>query len=272
MSCSEAEEKKNSCLSRNSCPARVGRIQHPRDRFRPRAFLQRADVVAGVELVEQDRVDRLRRPQPERIHPRPAPADDGRIERHCQHVLARLPFEPRRAIRLGNRHHLPAEPDLVRTLAPLEFPRVAVRQPVFRQFDLPALAHFLPEQPVDVADTVAIGRDLDRRHRLEEARRQPAEAAIAQRRIRLEIDQVTEVDVEILQRFPHRLHHPDIAHRIAHQATDEELEAEVIDPLVRRPPRFAARRHPLIDNAIADGEDRRPQPVMRSRNNRVLTY
>ena len=40
----------------------VGRVQHPRQRLGPIAFGQRADMVARIELVEQDRVDRLRFP------------------------------------------------------------------------------------------------------------------------------------------------------------------------------------------------------------------
>ena len=76
MSCSEAEEKKYSCRSRSSWPAgvRVGGIEHARERFGLVALAQRADMVAGVEGVEQDRVDRL--------------AD------HSRSVLTRLPRQP----------------------------------------------------------------------------------------------------------------------------------------------------------------------------------
>ena len=272
MSCSEADEKKNSCRSRSSCPAGVesAGIEHARDRLGLRAFLQRADVVAGVELVEQDRIDRLRAPEPQRIHPRAAPADDRGIEGHREDVLGRPPFEPGRAVRLLHRHHLPAEADLVGRFAALELPRIAVRQPVLRQFDLPALAHFLAEHAVGIADAVAVGRDLQRRHRVHEARREPAEAAIAERRVGLEIDEIAEVDIEILQRLPHLLHEADIAHGIAHQPPDEEFEAEVVDALLALPPGAAARFHPAVDDAVADREDGRLQPVVRPRDDRVL--
>ena len=60
MSCSEAEEKKYSCRSLSSCPAGVesAGIEHAGQRVGLVALAQRADVVAGVEGVEQDRIDR----------------------------------------------------------------------------------------------------------------------------------------------------------------------------------------------------------------------
>ena len=70
---------------------RVGRIEHAGKAFGLVAFAQRADVVAGVEGVEQDRVDRLRGPEAQRVDALGAPADDRRVEGGGDDALGRLP-------------------------------------------------------------------------------------------------------------------------------------------------------------------------------------
>ena len=78
-----------------------------------------------------------------------------------------------------------AEVDVVDHLGPLELPRVAERQPVLRIFLLPAVLDDLAEQAVVVADAVAVGGDAERRHAFHEAGGEPAEAAVAERRVGL---------------------------------------------------------------------------------------
>ena len=80
---------------------RVGRIEHARQRVGLVALAQRADMVAGVEGGEQDRVDRHRRPQPQRVDAVAAPADDRRVVGDGEHVLLRLPDVPLEAAVLG---------------------------------------------------------------------------------------------------------------------------------------------------------------------------
>ena len=83
-----------------------------------------------------------------------------------------------------------AEMNVIDHLRPLEFPGVAEAQPFVRIFLLPALRDDLAEQAEIVADAVADGGNGQRRHALHEARREPPEAAIAERRIRLAFAQV----------------------------------------------------------------------------------
>ncbi len=59
---------------------RIRRIEDAGQAFRLVAFAQRADVVAGVEGIEQDRVDRLGGPEAQRVDALAPPADDGRVE------------------------------------------------------------------------------------------------------------------------------------------------------------------------------------------------
>ena len=58
---------------------RVARIEHLRDRLGAHRVGERADVVAGVEGVELERIGRARRPQAQRVDVLAAPADDRRV-------------------------------------------------------------------------------------------------------------------------------------------------------------------------------------------------
>ena len=58
---------------------RVARIENLGDRLGAHRLGKRADVVAGVEGVELQRVGRARRPQAQRIDVPAAPADDRRV-------------------------------------------------------------------------------------------------------------------------------------------------------------------------------------------------
>src|SRR6266536_2309560 len=57
----------------------VARIEDLGERLGARLLAQRADMVAAVEDLETYRVDGARRPQPQWVDVRPAPADDRRI-------------------------------------------------------------------------------------------------------------------------------------------------------------------------------------------------
>src|SRR5258706_767961 len=93
-----------------------------------------------------------------------------------------------------------AEMNVVAHLRRLEFPGVAETQPLIGIFLLPALRDDLAEQAEIVTDAVADRGNGERRHALHEAGRQPSEAAIAERCIRLAFAQLWEADAEIAQR------------------------------------------------------------------------
>ena len=91
-------------------------------------------------------------------------------------------------------------------------------------FLLHAIGDDLAEQAVLVADAVAEGVDLQRRHALHEAGGEPAEAAIAERRIRLLLPQRLQIHSLERQRLAHGVHQAEIAHRVEQQAADQEFE------------------------------------------------
>ena len=177
-----------------------------------------------------------------------------------------------RVVFLLDRLDCPAEAYLVGGFLALELPWIAVGEPVFRHFDLLTVLDLLLEKPMLVADAITIGRDIDARHALHEAGGEPAEAAIAQRRIGLERFDQIEVDIEALERLRDGFDEAEIAHRIAQEAADEEFEREVIDPLGAPCVGIARRIHPVIDDPVAHRMDGGGEPIMVARHERVLAH
>ena len=87
------------------------------------------------------------------------------------------------------------ERDLDLLVRPRDLPRVRAAQPVVRLLVLPAVLDRLAEDAVLVAQPVAHGRELQRRHRVEEAGRQPPEPAVAQAGVGLLLEQLEPVEV-----------------------------------------------------------------------------
>ncbi len=182
---------------------RIGGIEHLGDGFGADAIGECAEVVPGVEGVEPQRVDGPGRPQPQRVDVLAAPADHGGVEGDRLDDFGRMPGVPGRAVLLIHRLDGAAEADVVGDLRTLELPRVAVRQPVLGVFLLPAILHRLSEQAVVVADPVAVGGHREGRHAFHEAGCEPAEAAVAERRIGLDGAQHVEIDTEAGQGLAH---------------------------------------------------------------------
>ena len=77
-------------------------------------------------------------------------------------------------------------------------PRIRPAEPVVRLFLLPAVPDGLFEDAVFVAQAVAHGRELHRGHRVEEARRQAPEPAIAQPGVGFLLEQAEPIEVLLL--------------------------------------------------------------------------
>ena len=102
----------------------VVRIEEFADRFRARLLGDGAEVVAGVEDVEPQRIGRARRPQPQRVDVLAAPADDRRVVGDGLDGFRRTPG---RAVApaVVDMLDMAAEMNVIDHLRPLEFPGVA---------------------------------------------------------------------------------------------------------------------------------------------------
>ena len=249
--------------------ALVVRIEEFADRFRARLLGDGAEIIAGVEDVEPQRIGRARRPQPQRVDVLAAPADDRRVVGDGLHGFRRTPGGAVAAA-VVDMVDAAAEMDVIDHLGPLEFPGVAEAQPFVRIFVLPALRNDLAEQAEIVADAVADGGNGERRHALHEARREPPEAAIAERRIRLAFAQVGKADAEIAERGLEHRQQAHIVQRVGEQAADQEFEREVIDPLAAGVVALLLGRQPAVHDAVAQRQRRRLVPVAPGRHAGVL--
>jgi hypothetical protein len=123
-------------------------VEHPADRARDLLPRGGPHEIAPVETVEVEALHRMGGPEAQRIGPACVPAHHGRVIGGGHHGLPRFP-----ATAVGR----PAEPDAIARLGTLELPGMGFLQPGLGQFHLAAIDDALPEQPVFVADAVAMG-------------------------------------------------------------------------------------------------------------------
>jgi hypothetical protein len=247
----------------------VVRIKEFADRFGARLLGRGADIVAGIEHIELERIGRACRPQPQRIDALATPSDDRGVIRHRLHGFRRMPDRVVAAFLL---HMLDtaAEMDVVDHLRPLEFPGVAEAQPFVRIFLLPALIDDLAEQAEIVADAIADRGNAEGGHAFHEACRKPAEAAIAQCRVRLAFAQFRESDAEIAKRGLEHREQPHVVERVGEQTADQKLQREIVDPLAAGIVALLLRRQPAMHDAVAQRQRGRLVPVVPGRHAGVL--
>ena len=240
----------------------VARVQHPRDRLEPHAVGEGADMISTIEVLEIELIGGARRPQPQRVDVHAAPPGDGRVVRHRLDAVGRVPHRARRAVRIRHDLHRSAEADGVGDLGPRELPRIARRQPVLGKFHLLAVLQHLAKDAVVVSDAVAVRRNPERRHALHEAGGEAAEAAIAQRRVGLELAQPVEVDAEVREGGASRVGEPEVAEGVEQHPTGEKLEGKVADAFAALAIRAPGGIHPVPDDVITGGERGRDEPVV----------
>ena len=115
--------------------------------------------------------------------------------------------------------------------------------------DLPAVDDGLREHAVLVADAVAERRQAERGHRIQKARRQPAQAAVAQGGVGLLLLDVFQPLRLRLQRGGGGALQPQRGQRIAQRAPHQELHRQVIHAPAAA--LLALRGHPALRQLLA---------------------
>ena len=153
-------------------------IKHAGDGTRQSLGRVGRHIVAAVEAGQIEHIHRLGIPQAQRVGPFAFPPHGGRVKGGGENAFPRGPdgFATLFA-------HMTAKTDLIGHFGALEFPDMALFQPAFGDLHLLTIGEMLLEQPVFIADTIAIGRDFQRGERIHKTGRQTAQPAIAQRRI-----------------------------------------------------------------------------------------
>ena len=243
----------------------VIRVKHAAERAGQRFRFGRGGIVTAVETVEVKERGRFRRPEPQRIGPFPLPADDGGIIGLGQHGFAGHPD-----LAPGAGFQMALETDGIGGLGAFEFPRVALGEPVFRRLDLTALFEPLTEQPVFIADAIAISGAAHRRHAFHETGRKPPQPAIPQRGIGFILDNRTEILPQIGHRGLGQIAQAQVDRRILKQAPDQEFHRQIVDALVTRFPGLAGRGEPRLDDPVANREGQRHAPIIAAGMGRIL--
>ena len=205
----------------------VVRVEHFRDGLGLHLVLDRAVVVAVVEGLEVERLDRLGLPKAQRVAGVDAVAEDRRIVGDALDLGLGNPAHAKAALFVGERLGASAELHVVGDFRPRDFPRVAVPQPLVGDFALPAIADGLIEDAELVADAIADGRHFDRRERVHVTRREPAQPAIAEARLLLLRNNLVEIMAEPAHRFAGGFRDAEVEQVVREMRPEQELRGEI---------------------------------------------
>ena len=161
------------------------------------------------------------------------------------------PHVPRLAVAVDLYVAAAAEVDRLRVLDALDLPRETLAQPRVGFFDLVAVLDPLVEHPVLVADAVARDGQAERRAAVEEARGEPAKAAVAEPGVALAFADVLEVQPDAVQCGRRLFLDAEIQQGIAQQAPHEKFERQVRDAPAVIGGRGVARLVPALHEPVA---------------------
>ena len=143
-------------------------------------------------------------------------------------------------------------------------PGKTVLEPVVRNLDLVAVDNLLLEQTVLVADAAAVTRQTMRCHRVDEAGSETAEAAVAEARIRLFLIRIRQIDAEAVEDVLHSILDAEVDEVRLQQASEQELDGEVIDLLFLALHVGAVRLDPVLrDELLRRRSDRLVDLILR---------
>jgi hypothetical protein len=202
-------------------------VQHLGDRLRGDLVLDRLVVVAGVEGVQRERLDGARAPQRQHVARVDAVTLDGRVVGDAFQHPPRHPPDALVAGVIGVVLRVAAPLDEVVDVGFGYLPRVSAVQPVVGLLHLPAVVDLLVEDAEFVADPVADRRTLEGGQRVEIARGEPAEAAVAQSRFLFASQDLVEVLAHRRQRGLGRPLQAEIQQVVAQLRAHQEFGGQV---------------------------------------------
>ena len=228
------------------------------DRLRVDLVGDRALVIADVEQLEVELAGGPRPPQPEEVDGGGAPTGNQGVVRLAEDPLLGLPADRQPTVGVGGVDRAAAEADLDHVVGLGELPGVAVVKPRVGALDLAAVAEALAEDPVFVAEAVAHRGDVEGRHRVEVAGGEAAEAAVAERGLRVELEQAVEGNGGRLESPPRQLQSARDQQVLRQLAAREVLGGEVIDELRVGLELGLGGPPPAVHEAVAHGHRQGP--------------
>ncbi len=185
--------------------------------------LHRLDVVALVEILEIEVPRRLGRPQAHVVHGVAAEAGNGGVVGHGDHLVGVDPVIMETPRIVGIFHHPAVELDGIDYLCTGEFPGIAIAQPVVRVLHLAAVLQALGEHAILIANAVTVTGNAQGGHGVQEAGRQPAQAAIAQGGIGLHFADLFQIETGVMEGAGHFVVDSHVEQAVHEGAADEEF-------------------------------------------------
>ena len=208
-------------------------------------------IIALIEGIELEVIDRFRIPHAQGIYQIVVVADDRNVVGYGTHAAIAVLHEVVAAGLLIIIHaHVSAEFDLVGQLRAAQLKRIAVLEPVVRYLDLIAVLDFLLEHSVAVTDSTAISHVAQCRERIQEAGGQTAQTAVAQRCIGLLILKHVQVHAHLAQGFLYLPVSAQINEVVAQCASHQEFHGHIIDHFGIVLLELLLAGHPVIDDDV----------------------
>jgi hypothetical protein len=211
------------------------------------------DAALVVAVIEEAEVELLRGsclPEPQRVHRRHAVAGHRHVVGDAEHRPAAHPAGGGRPVAPGPALHRSVEAYRHRLLRPDDLPGVAELEPLVGALHLVPADDVLAEDPELVADAVAHPRVAVGGHGVEEAGREPAETAVAQPRVRLELDERVEVHARSAQPLARGVQQPGRNEVVSQRPAEEVLGGEVVRALRVERAVGLLRRHPALGEPV----------------------
>ena len=240
----------------------IVRVEHLRDVLRGHLVLHGAVIVAVVEGLEVERLDGLGLPEPEVVAGAHAIAEDGRVVRHAPDHVAGHPADAQPPVIVDPLLGVAAELHLARDFRPRDFPGVPVAQPLVGDLGLPAVLDRLVEDAELVPDAVADRGDVERRHRVDVARGQPSEPAVAEARFLLLRGQLVQVQLQFREGLPHLADNAEVEEVVHEVRAGQELGGQVRHHPGVRAGQRPDSLHAAVEDAVAHGERQRDVQVV----------
>ncbi len=162
-----------------------------------------------------------------------------------------------------------AEPDGLRKFVAFDLPREALAQPRIRLLDLVAVLDALVEHAVVVTDAVADHGQSERCAAVEETGGEAAEAAVAEARVGLAVEDGLEVEAQPSQRFARLVLDAHAEQCVVQQTPHEEFERQVAHAPHVVALHGQARFGPALHDAVARREHHGLVEIRRLGSNRA---
>ena len=252
---------------------RIVRIQHAREILRIHLFGDRGRIVARVEIFDAKRRDGPPRPQPQMIHRGAAIAGNQQVISDGPDIVGIDPFVEDTALLVAHRPDVATEAHAITDATAAAFPEIVHAEPGARDFALRAVAaDDLHENAVVVANTVARRGIAERRERIQKARCEATQTAVAESRILFFRRDVFEVVSERRKRLAHLIDQAIVERRqrIDQAASEQKLHRQITDTFDMRLRNAGARRNPPLRELLAHGNRQRIVEIATcSRSNRL---